>query len=227
MQYPNIIKATFISRENRFVATVELGGQPVKVHVKNTGRCRELLIPGAVVYLVHSDNSARKYAYDLVSVEKGGRMVNMDSQAANRVFEEFLRAGGLIDDITCLKPEFTHGASRFDFYFERGGEKHLLEVKGVTLETDGVCRFPDAPTLRGAKHLRELAQAVGEGYRAWICFVVQMGGMQYLEPNVATDPAFAHALKEAVQAGVEVRAFCCAVTPDSLSIKEELPVHLL
>ncbi len=227
MQYPNITKATFISRENRFVATVELDGQALQVHVKNTGRCRELLTSGAAVYLVRSDNTKRKYAYDLVAVEKGNRMVNMDSQAANQVFEEFLRSGGLIDGISYLKPEFGYGASRIDFYFERFGERHLVEVKGVTLEEDGICRFPDAPTQRGAKHLRELAEAVKKGYHAWICFVVQMDGMKWLEPNVATDPEFARALRDAAGAGVQVKAFACEVRPDSLKVKQAFPVHLM
>lgn len=226
MRYPNITKASFISRENRFVATVELDGQPIKVHVKNTGRCRELLTPGATVYLVRSDNPKRKYGYDLVSVEKGSMMVNMDSQAPNQVFYEFLRSGGLIGGITAIKPEYTFGNSRMDFYFERGSEKHLVEVKGVTLEFGGICRFPDAPTLRGAKHLRELAKAVGEGYHAWICFVVQMNGMKWLEPNIATDPAFAQALGDAAAAGVRVKAFTCKALPDELTVSEELPVHL-
>ena len=226
MQYPNITPAVFLSRENRFVATVELNGQSIKVHVKNTGRCRELLVPGATVYLTRSDNEKRKYAYDLVAVRKGELLVNMDSQAANTVFGEFLRGGGLVDGVTLVKPEYGFGASRIDFYFERGEERHLVEVKGVTLEENGVCRFPDAPTLRGAKHLRELAKAAGEGYHAWICFVVQLDGMTYLEPNVRTDPDFATALREAAQAGVQVKAFCCRVEPDKLSIDHEIPVKI-
>lgn len=226
MRYPNITKASFISRENRFVATVCLNNEPVKVHVKNTGRCRELLIPGAPVYLVRAENENRKYQYDLVSVEKGGLLVNMDSQAPNAVFGEFLRAGGLIDGVTYVKPEFAYGASRMDFYFERGEERHLVEVKGVTLEQDGVCRFPDAPTQRGAKHLYGLIQAAQNGFHAWICFVIQMGGMRRWEPNEAADPAFARALRDAAEAGVEVRAFECRVQPDSLAISREIPVHL-
>ena len=226
MQYPNITPAVFCSRENRFVATVELKGQPIKVHVKNTGRCRELLVPGATVYLTRSDNEKRKYVYDLVAVRKGELLVNMDSQAANTVFGEFLRGGGLLDGVTLVKPEYTFGASRIDFYFERGSERHLVEVKGVTLEENGVCRFPDAPTLRGAKHLRELAKAAGEGIHAWICFVVQMDGMKYLAPNIRTDPDFAAALREAAQAGVQVKAFCCRVEPDILSIDHEIPVKI-
>lgn len=226
MRYPNITKAEFVSRENRFVATVLLDGAATKVHVKNTGRCRELLRPGAVVYLVKSGNMARKYSYDLVAVEKGSLMVNMDSQAPNQVFYEFLQSGAFLDGITYIKPEYTYGSSRVDFYFERAGERHLVEIKGVTLEEDGLCRFPDAPTLRGARHVRELSQAVREGYQAWICFVVQMPGMKALEPNSKTDPEFARALRDAARSGVEVRAFGCAVTPDSLSVDYRIPVHL-
>ena len=226
MRYPNIIRASFISRENRFVATVSLNGEPVKVHVKNTGRCRELLIPGAPVYLVRAENENRKYQYDLVSVEKGGLLVNMDSQAPNAVFGEFLRAGGLIDGVTHVKPEFSYGASRMDFYFERGEARHLVEVKGVTLEEDGVCRFPDAPTQRGVKHLLALRQAVQNGFHAWICFVIQMEGMCRLEPNEAADPAFARPLRDAAASGVGVRAFECRVQPDCLAISREVPVHL-
>lgn len=226
MRYPNITKAEFVSRENRFVATVLLDGTEIRVHVKNTGRCRELLQPGATVYLVKSDNPSRKYAYDLVSVEKGQLMVNMDSQAPNRVFLEFLQSGAFLDGITRIKPEYAFGASRVDFYFERAGERHLVEVKGVTLEENGLCRFPDAPTQRGAKHLRELAQAVREGYHAWICFVVQMPGMAMLEPNLKTDPEFTRALRDAARSGVEVRAFGCEATPDSLSIGYSIPVNL-
>lgn len=224
MHYPNVTIAKFISRENRFVATVELDGDETKVHVKNTGRCKELLVPGRTVYLVKSDNPRRKYPYDLVTVEKGDLMVNMDSQAANRIFEEFLRAGGLCDGITYVKPEYTYGNSRFDFYFECGEDKHLLEVKGVTLEYDGVCRFPDAPTQRGTKHLRELIRAAQEGVQTWVCFVVQMDGMKYFEPNSATDPEFARTLREAAQAGVRIKAFCCRVIPGTVVIDHEIPV---
>ena len=226
MQYPNIAKAKFISRENRFVATVELEGEEIKVHVKNTGRCRELLVPGRTVYLVQSDNPKRKYAYDMVTVEKGELMVNMDSQAPNHIFEEFLRNGGLCDGITYIKPEYTYGKSRVDFYFERDGEMHLVEVKGVTLETNGVCRFPDAPTQRGTKHLRELTKAAGEGFCCWVCFVVQMDGMKYLEPNFDTDPEFAAALKRAAEAGVRVKAYCCRVVPGTVKLDHEIPVQI-
>lgn len=226
MRYPNITKATFISRENRFVATVELEGQQIQVHVKNTGRCRELLVPGATVYLVRSDNPNRKYAYDLVTVEKNGQLINMDSQAPNGMFGEFLASGGFLDGVTVIKPEYKFGNSRFDFYFERQGEKHLVEIKGVTLEESGVCRFPDAPTERGAKHLRELIAAREAGYHTWVCFVVQMEQVKWLSPNDATDPRFGQALRDAANAGVEVRAYSCRVVPGEVSILNPVAVKL-
>ncbi len=226
MRYPNITRASFVSRENRFVATVRLHGEDTRVHVKNTGRCRELLVPGATVYLVDSGRPERKYRYDLVAVEKGDLLVNMDSQAPNAVFAEFLRRGGLMDGVTYIKPEFQYGTSRMDFYFERGEERHLVEVKGVTLEENGVCRFPDAPTSRGSRHLRELIQAREEGIQGWICFVVQIDHMSRLEPNWRTDPEFSRTLCLAAEAGVQVRAFGCHVTPQGLEIASELPVHL-
>lgn len=226
MRYPNITKATFLSRENRFVATVCLEGREEKVHVKNTGRCRELLVPGASVYLVHSNAKTRKYAYDLVAVEKADLLVNMDSQAPNQEFGCWLNNGGFMDGITYVKPEYQYGKSRIDFYFERGTEKYFVEVKGVTLEDNGLCRFPDAPTERGVKHLEELTHAVAEGYHAWICFVVQMEGMTLFQPNRDTDPAFASALKAASDAGVQIKALGCHVTPDSMTITYEIPVEL-
>lgn len=226
MRYPNITRASFVSRENRFVATVRLHGEDTRVHVKNTGRCRELLVPGATVYLVDSGRPERKYRYDLVAVEKGDLLVNMDSQAPNAVFAEFLRRGGLMDGVTYIKPEFQYGTSRMDFYFERGEERHLVEVKGVTLEENGVCRFPDAPTSRGSRHLRELIQAREEGIQGWICFVVQIDHMSRLEPNWRTDPEFSRTLCLAAEAGVQVRAFGCHVRPQGLEIASELPVHL-
>lgn len=226
MRYPNITRASFVSRENRFVATVRLHGEDTRVHVKNTGRCRELLVPGATVYLVDSGRPERKYRYDLVAVEKGDLLVNMDSQAPNAVFAEFLRRGGLMDGVTYIKPEFQYGASRMDFYFEQEGERHLVEVKGVTLEENGVCRFPDAPTSRGSRHLRELIQAREEGIQGWICFVVQIDHMSRLEPNWRTDPEFSRTLCLAAEAGVQVRAFGCHVRPQGLEIASELPVHL-
>ena len=226
MRYPNITSAKFIFRENRFVATVELQGEEIKVHVKNTGQCKELLVPGATVYLTRSDNLKRKYAYDLVAVQKGELLINMDSQAPNAVFYEFLVSGGLIDGISLIRPEYCFGESRIDFYFERGEERHLVEIKGVTLEENGVCRFPDAPTTRGTKHLKELTHAAKEGWHTWVCFVVQMSDMQYMEPNRITDPAFAQALKNAADAGVKVCALGCHVEPDELRIDGTVPVHL-
>ena len=208
------------------MATVRLHGEDTRVHVKNTGRCRELLVPGATVYLVDSGRPERKYRYDLVAVEKGDLLVNMDSQAPNAVFAEFLRRGGLMDGVTYIKPEFQYGTSRMDFYFERGEERHLVEVKGVTLEENGVCRFPDAPTSRGSRHLRELIQAREEGIQGWICFVVQIDHMSRLEPNWRTDPEFSRTLCLAAEAGVQVRAFGCHVRPQGLEIASELPVHL-
>lgn len=226
MEYGEVAAGTFLARPNRFIAHVAIDGKTEICHVKNTGRCRELLIPGATVYLVDSNNEKRKYRYDLVTVEKGELLVNMDSQAPNQVFGDFLRSGGFLEGVELVKPEYRYGSSRIDFYFERQGERHLVEIKGVTLEENGICRFPDAPTDRGARHLEELARAVGEGFHAWACFVVQMKGMRWLEPNEKTDPAFAKALRKAAAAGVGVRAFCCQVYPDGLEIKSELPVRL-
>ena len=226
MRYPNITKATFISRENRFVVTVLLNGEQIKVHVKNTGRCRELLVLGACVYLVKSDNPGRKYLYDLVAVEKGDRLINMDSQAPNVIFGEFLANGGLLQGITQIKPEFQFGNSRFDFYFSRGEERHLVEVKGVTLERDGVCRFPDAPTQRGTKHLRELIEATKHGYHSWVCFVIQMENAAVLCPNDDTDPSFGQALRDAADAGVHILAFSCRVIPGEVTVLREVPLDL-
>ncbi len=226
MKYPNITAAAFIRRENRFVATVELDGAVMQVHVKNTGRCKELLVPGAKVYLTRSDNPKRRYAYDLVAVEKDDLLVNMDSQAPNAVFRDYLESGKFLSGITRIQPEFRFGNSRIDFFFEREGERNLVEIKGVTLEDKRVCRFPDAPTVRGTKHLHELTNAARQGWKTCVCFVVQMSGMQYMEPNRTTDPAFAQALQEAADAGVQVCALSCSVEPDRLEIDGEIPVHI-
>lgn len=226
MHYNKVSAAKFLFRENRFVAAVLLNGEEIKVHVKNTGRCRELLQPGAEVFLSESPIMQRKYRYDLIAVKKGDLLINMDSQAPNAVFFEFLKSGKFLDGITWIKPEFTYGKSRIDFCFERGEERHLLEVKGVTLEENGICRFPDAPTERGTKHLQELIKAAENGFHAWICFIVQMEGMRWLEPNACTDPAFAAALKSAADAGVQVCAYACNVTPEDLFVSSKLPVHL-
>ena len=230
MYYPNICPGTFLARPNRFIAHVEVEGKMEVCHVKNTGRCRELLVPGCRVYLVESGNPARKTRYDLVAVEKetpsGTLLINMDSQAPNKVFGEWAASGQFCPGLTLLRPEMTYGNSRFDYYWEASERKGFVEVKGVTLEEDGVVRFPDAPTLRGVKHLEELAAAKAAGYEAAVCFIVQMEGMHWLEPNDATHPEFGAALRRAAAAGVEVLALECRVTPDSLEAVRGLPVHL-
>jgi len=207
---------------------VEIGGEPQTVHVKNTGRCRELLVPGAKVYLSESGNPARKTKFDLIAVEKerpeGPLLINMDAQAPNQVFGEWA-AEHLRPNLTLLRPETTFGNSRFDFYWESSDSRGFVEVKGVTLEENGVARFPDAPTLRGVKHLEELAAAKAAGYEAALCFVVQMEGMKWVEPNDATHPAFGAALRRAAAAGVEVFALECGVEPGKLWVRGSLPVR--
>lgn len=227
MQYAHVRPAVFQARPNRFVARVLLDGKEETVHVKNTGRCRELLVPGARVYLAEGDNPARKTRYDLVAVEKGELLVNLDSQAPNKVFAQWAQAGGFRPGLTLLRPETTWGNSRFDFYWEdAAGQRGFVEVKGVTLEEEGHVRFPDAPTLRGVKHLEELVRARAEGYETAVCFVVQMEGMVDFAPNDATHPAFGAALRRAAAAGVTVLAMECAVTPGSLAIRRSIPVRL-
>ena len=226
MQYQRIEKGRFLSRPNRFIAHVELDGRTEVVHVKNTGRCRELLTPGAAVYVEKSDNPARKTQYDLIAVEKGTLLVNMDAQAPNQVFREWAEAGNFQGELTILRPETTWGDSRFDFYWEAGGRRGFVEVKGVTLEEDGHACFPDAPTERGVKHLNELVRCQTEGYEAAVCFVIQMAGMKDFAPNDRTHPAFGDALRRAAQAGVRIMARECAVTPDSLTIGAAVPVLL-
>ena len=227
MRYEKITAGRFLDRPNRFIAHVEIGGRIETVHVKNTGRCRELLIPGATVYLADSWGAegipnARKTRYDLVAVEKGSRLINMDSQAPNKAVQEWLMAGNLFPAGSSVRPEYTHGASRFDFAAFTP-ELALLEVKGVTLERDNVALFPDAPTLRGAKHVRHLAEFAGKGY---ILFVVQMEGIEYFIPNDEMDPAFGAALREAKATGVEILACDCHVTPDTMTIGKPIEVKL-
>ena len=231
MKYKNIVKAEFISRPNRFIANVNIDGVPATVHVKNTGRCRELLKPGATVYLEKSDNPTRKTLYDLVTVEKGSRLVNMDSQIPNAAAYEWIEAGKFKKNVTLLKREVTFGNSRFDLYMEymdEAGEtrRAFVEVKGVTLEDNGVVRFPDAPTERGIKHIHELAQCLSEGYEAYILFVVQMKDVLYFEPDRVIHEDFADALKEAAERGVHVLAYDCEVTPDSMEIRDPVEVRL-
>ena len=221
MHYPNMIPGNFLSRPNRFIAHVEINGNEEVVHVKNTGRCRELLQPGAEVWCQESTNPNRKTKFDLITVRKGDRLINMDSQAPNIAAGEWLRNGGL-GEISNLKAESFHEDSRFDFSFEKDGRQCFLEVKGVTLENDGVCAFPDAPTERGVKHLKGLTRLAREGYGAYVLFVIQMPDMKYLHPNDKTDPAFATALREAAENGVQILAMDCAVTEDTMEIR--LPV---
>ena len=218
MNYEHIVEGRFLERPNRFVAKVNLGGSVETVHVKNTGRCRELLVKGAKVYLEKSHNRERATAYDLVAVEKGDRVINMDSQAPNKAVEEWVRSGGLFSDVVLVKPETKFGNSRFDFYVETGTEKIFIEVKGVTLEEEGVVRFPDAPSDRAVKHVGELIAAKRQGYRVFVIFVIQMEGVKYFTPNRDTHPEFAEALCEAVEAGVEVLAYDCLVTPQTMEI---------
>lgn len=225
MKYANMIPGQFLSRPNRFIAHVQIGGSPEVVHVKNTGRCRELLTTGAEVWCQKSDNPARKTKYDLITVRKGRRLINMDSQAPNLAAKEWLLAGGL-GKIENLKAETFHEDSRFDFSFTKNGRQCFLEVKGVTLETDGVCAFPDAPTERGAKHLRGLTAAAQEGFGAYVLFVIQMTDAAYLHPNDITDPNFGKALREAAANGVEILAMDCVVTVDEMMIRNPVPVKL-
>lgn len=226
MKYQTIVPAEFIERTNRFVAWVKLDGERTKVHVKNTGRCRELLIPGAKVWLAKSDSPNRATAYDLVAVCKNGHTINMDSQAPNKVVGEWLLTKELFPDLVCVRPETTYGNSRFDFYVETENEKVFIEVKGVTLENDGVVRFPDAPSDRAVKHVEELIRARQEGYRVCVVFVIQMENVKYFLPNWDTHKAFAEALEQAREAGVEIYAYSCNVTPDSLSIRDRVPVFM-
>ena len=226
MQYNNIMSGKFISRPNRFIAHVEIAGREEIVHVKNTGRCKELLLPGVTVYVQHFPEGKRKTKYDLIAVEKQNILINMDSQAPNKVVQEWLVAKEPFGKITYLKPECKHGDSRFDFYLETAERKMFIEVKGVTLEEKGVVMFPDAPTERGVKHVQELRHCLEQGYEAVVIFVVQMEGMRYFTPNRRTHAAFAEALERAEACGVKILALTCAVTPDSLTINGAIPVQL-
>ena len=226
MTYSRIQKGVFLERPNRFVARVELGGQVETCHVKNTGRCKELLLPGAEVYLEESANPARKTKYDLVAVQKGARLINMDSQAPNRVVEEWLRGGGLVENLTVLRPECRYRHSRFDFYLEANGREAFVEVKGVTLEEGNEAFFPDAPTQRGVKHIEELCACRKDGYDAYLVFVIQMAGVGCLRPNDRTHKAFGDVLRIAQREGVRLVAMDCLVTPDTLQIHEVVPIQL-
>lgn len=232
MKYQRMTKAIFLERPNRFVAYCMVNGETHKVHVKNTGRCKELLVSGAVVYLEESHNPNRKTKYSLVAVEKGNLLINMDSQAPNQVVEEALYSGkiklpNISEPFTLIKREKTYGQSRFDFYLETAKEKIFIEVKGVTLEEEGIVRFPDAPTERGVKHVEELITAAKEGYRCYVIFVVQMVTARYFTPHEVRHPEFAKALIKAEQNGVGILAYTCLVAPDALAIEKPLEVRLL
>ena len=225
MQYDNVQEARFLSRPNRFIALVALPEGQEAVHVKNTGRCRELLLPGVRVILTKSNNPARKTRYDLIAVERNGQLINIDSQAPNRAALEYLPK--LFPQATLIKPEYQMGRSRLDFYVEAPSHKPtLVEVKGVTLLEGDLALFPDAPTLRGVKHLHELTACVEAGYDAWVLFILQMKGARRLRPNDQTDPAFGQALREAANGGVKILAVDCVVTPDTMVADQPVPVEL-
>ena len=225
MEYANMRQGKFLARPNRFIAHIEIDGSVQVCHVKNTGRCKELLVPGCTVWCQKSDKPERKTKFDLIAIQKGDRLINMDSQAPNIAAKEWLSAGGL-GIVEELRSEVFRGDSRFDFSFHNDGLPCYLEVKGVTLERSGVCAFPDAPTARGVKHLEGLTQLAREGLGAYVLFVIQMEDVSCLHPNDVTDPAFAKALKEAAAAGVTVLAMDCTVTPDSMVIRRPVDVRL-
>ena len=223
MIYENIVEAKFISRPNRFIAIVSVDGDEIKVHVKNTGRCKELLIPGCTVYLEKAGNPERKTPYDLVAVEKDGRIINIDSQAPNKVVKEWLESTGKYSKV---QSEYKYGNSRIDFYIEKeipnkSVQPYLMEVKGCTLFKDGIGYFPDAPTERGTKHLKELTMALEKGIKTRVAFVIQGEGISEVRPNEETDPEFAKAFYEAKKSGVEIVFYLCEVTPDTLKIVSE------
>lgn len=216
MEYKGILPGKFISRPNRFIAYVELDGKEEICHVKNTGRCRELLVPGADVYVQKSDNPSRKTKYDLISVYKGDMLVNIDSQAPNKIFKEWAEESGYFKNMILIKPECKYKNSRFDFYIETTDKKIFVEVKGVTLESDGVVSFPDAPTERGVKHINELISALEDGYETYVFFIIQMSDCMYFAPNEKTHKEFADVLSKAKRAGVRVHALNCEVTSETV-----------
>lgn len=226
MRYNEVKKAAFISRPNRFVALVSIDGREMAVHVKNTGRCRELLTEGAEVWLEKSTNPDRKYQYSLVTVKKGDRMVNMDSQAPNKAVGELISEGRLFADVRLMKPECKYGNSRFDFYVEYGDKRTFIEVKGVTLENEGTVSFPDAPTERGSRHLRELCECIRDGYEAYVIFVIQMKNVLYFTANADHDPVFARTLAQAHKEGVKILAYDCLVTESEMIISDSVKVKI-
>ena len=226
MKYERIVEAKFLNRPNRFIANCIVDGNEEVVHVKNTGRCKELLVPGALVYLQKSDNPDRKTKWDLIGVRKGERLINMDSQVPNKVVYEWLIEGNLFGKGAYVRPETKYKNSRFDVYVEYENRKAFIEVKGVTLEEDGVVRFPDAPSERAVKHVTELVSALEEGYEAYVLFVIQMEGVKYFTPNIKTHPAFADALRMAADKGVKVLAYDSVVTEDSIKLNNAVNVIL-
>ena len=223
MRYERVTTGTFISRPNRFIAYVDVDGTVEKCHVKNTGRCKEILVPGTKVFLYDSNNPSRKTRYDLIAAYKGDTLINIDSQAPNAAFKEFIPISGLFGTEPKVYPEYTHGDSRFDFYMEDGDRKCFVEVKGVTLENEGVCSFPDAPTERGLKHLKGLEQASKEGYECYVAFIVQMKGMTCFMPNYATHEEFGRVLQEVHESGVRILVYDCQVTSDTMTVDKPLP----
>lgn len=226
MRYKNIREGRFVSRPNRFIARVEIDGQEEICHVKNTGRCRELLVPGASVFLEKSDKKERKTAHDLIAVRKGDRLINMDSQIPNKAALEWVKAGHLFTEEVQVTPEKTYGNSRFDLYACSDRRKAFIEVKGVTLEADNVARFPDAPTARGVKHVEELIRCMEDGYEAYLLLVIQMKGVTRFEPNWDTHREFGETLQKAQKAGVHILAYDCLVEPDRMEIQDPVPVRL-
>lgn len=226
MIYENIKRGVFLDRPNRFIAHIEIEGRIEVCHVKNTGRCRELLTDRAQVLVQETDSSTRKTKYDLIAVYKGSRLINMDASAPNHVFAEWVKSDGLFQRVDLIKPEQRFGASRFDFYMEADGQKAYVELKGVTLEEAGIARFPDAPTERGVKHLKELTACVRAGFDAYMVFIIQMKGVRYMEPNWATHPAFGEALRDAARKGVRVLALDCHVTENSIKARQPVDVRL-
>ncbi|MEX1377854.1 MAG: DNA/RNA nuclease SfsA [Eubacteriales bacterium] len=219
-------QAKFLSRPNRFIANIEIEGEQHICHVKNTGRCKELLIPGSTVYVKQHSNPKRKTNYSLISVLKGDMIINIDSQVPNKAMHKWLLQGNLFKDVEYIKPEYKYGDSRIDFFIKTKDKKVLLEVKGVTLEENGIAMFPDAPTERGVHHVHQLMKAKSEGYESYIIFVIQMNTAKYFTPNYRTHPEFGEALKQAQKQGVNILAYDCYVTEDSIAINNNCPVRL-
>lgn len=223
VRYGNTVRGTFVSRPNRFIAKVLVEGKEETVHVKNTGRCREILVPGTQVVLEDSCNPSRKTRYDLIAAYKGGNLINIDSQSPNKAFGEFITESGIFGGTPAVHPEYSHGDSRFDFYIESEGRRIFVEVKGVTREFDGVCMFPDAPTERGLKHLRGLERCVEEGYEAYLALIVQMKGMHVFVPDYETHPEFGREMERAEEMGVGILVYDCVVTEDSMYVDSPVP----